>query len=167
MNAYRIILIFLALTFLRVEVAQAIEFEADMIVTSGNEQFISHVAFARSGNKVKMRTEMKQDGQQAITIMRTDKDVVWVVMPSERMYIENRLDRSKYQLPEIEKKPDMKFLRNETIDGHPCAVYEYREKGEVKKREGVRGVGEEGEWEIYGGGGYRECVTRCGIFLCV
>lgn len=135
MKVHRIILIFLAVTFLWPGITWAVEFKADMIMitTAGEEQFMGHVAIARPGDKMKMRMEMTQNGQQMISIMRGDRNVVWMVMPSERMYMETRLDRSKHRLPEVNKKANMKLLGKETFDGHPCAVYEVREGGEIMK----------------------------------
>ncbi len=105
----------------------AVEFEADMVVSYAGEHNTSHVAVATSVNALKMRTEMRQGADPSVSIVRTDKNIFWVTMPITKTYFEYKIDRAKQHIPELGKRANAKLLRNETLDGHPCEVYEVKE----------------------------------------
>jgi len=115
--------------FLCVGQVYAAEFEADMVADSASERNTSHVAVATSGNTVKMRTEM----EKGISIVRTDKNIFWIIMPSNNMFMEYKIDRTKQHVPELGKRANAKLLKSETLDGHPCEVYEVKENNSTSQ----------------------------------
>ncbi|MBW1992297.1 MAG: DUF4412 domain-containing protein, partial [Deltaproteobacteria bacterium] len=74
-----------------------------------------------------------------ITIVRPDKKVVWVLMPSEKMYMEmpmtgqsggmmGRPTRGKMYIQK--PKTQMKHLGTETVGGYVCDKYEFEEEAQ-------------------------------------
>lgn len=104
----------------------AVELTADMIMKQGNTT--QNGEMAMKGDKV--RFQMK--GQKEYTITRMDKKVTWMVMPSEKAYMEMAFDPTKS--PKVEEKQkgevDRKLVGSETIDGHPTKKYEVTVKDE-------------------------------------
>ena len=95
----------------------ALEFSADMVSSSGAQSFQSKIVSA--GGKMRMETP------ESIVIMRPDKNITWVIIPSQNMYMEQPMDPSKMpattkEMPgEIERVP----LGAETIDGKPTEKF--------------------------------------------
>ena len=71
------------LVFIFGGIANAQDFSADTVSTTKEGTFTGKI-FA---TKEKTRMEMSQ----AITITRTDKKIVWMLMPDEKMYMEQPL----------------------------------------------------------------------------
>ncbi len=98
--------------------SQASDFCAEMVSKSGRNSTSGKVYV--SGDKI--RVEM----QEAISISRPDKNLVWVVMPSEKMYMEQPIDyktlaSSSARIEgEIERKP----LGQEALDGKPAQKFQ-------------------------------------------
>ena len=75
-------------------------------------------------NGLKSRMEMGGAEQSGITIARGDKRLAWVLMPAQKMYMEiaykpnmaTRVNDPKVQV-------DRKFIKNDTVDGHPTKNY--------------------------------------------
>jgi hypothetical protein len=69
--------------------------------------------------KDKERTEISMRGMQSVTILRRDKKVSWMLMPSHRMYSETDLARVPQQNGSA--PPDdvsIESVGTETIEGH-------------------------------------------------
>lgn len=111
--------------------AFALELSADMITKSGNNTYSGKLYI--KGDKI--RTDMA--GQSEYTILRQDKNVVWLVKPEKKAYLEMPFDPK--QKPKIEEKikgeASRKFIGIETINGYPTKKYEVvvKEDGRTKK----------------------------------
>lgn len=95
----------------------ASDFNADMVSSSPEGSFSAKLWV--SGDKSRM--EMPQ----AITISRMDKKVVWVLMPDEKMYMEQPIDlRTAVSMREkVDGEIDRKMEGNEIINGRSTAKY--------------------------------------------
>ncbi len=111
--------------------ALALEFSADMVSraqghTSESKLFVKD-----------QKSRMEPKGQPTYTIMRGDKQVVWMVMPEQKSYME--MTPNPAQQPKTEEKVQgevsRKLVGSETIDGHPTQKYEvtYTEPGKTEK----------------------------------
>ena len=118
------IILFVAVLSLSVSI-NAAEFYADMINTSpmGN---IEGKMFFKEGN---FRQEMMMGGQKQITIFRKDKEVVWVLMPAQMMYMEMQAGSQQNMAPvdpdQIDKLGGKKYLGKEKVNGYMCSKYRY------------------------------------------
>ena len=118
------IIFFVAVLSLSVS-SNAAEFSADMINTSpmGN---IEGKMFFKGGN---FRQEMMMGGQKQITIFRKDKEVVWVLMPAQMMYMEMQAGSQQNMAPvdpdQIDKLGGKKYLGKEKVNGYMCSKYRY------------------------------------------
>jgi outer membrane lipoprotein-sorting protein len=118
------IILFVAVLSLSVS-SNAAEFSADMINTSpmGN---IEGKMFFKGGN---FRQEMMMGGQKQITIFRKDKEVVWVLMPAQMMYMEmqagSQQNMARVDPDEIDKLGEKEYLGKEKVNGYMCSKYRY------------------------------------------
>lgn len=114
----RLMLIFIAVSvFLSGGTALALEFSAD-IVSSGKGGSFQGKMFVTDQ---KIRTEMPG----AVSIVRMDQNIAWVIMPGQKMYMEQPID-PKMISGAAEKMPgeiERKMLGEETIDGRPAIKY--------------------------------------------
>ena len=97
--------------------ALAKDFSADVVGQSEEGAFQGKMYV--QGKNVRMEME------QAITITRMDQKVVWMIMPSERMYMEHPIKprdvtASGAAEGEVERKP----LGQEAVDGKPADKFE-------------------------------------------
>jgi len=93
------------------------DYSADMVAT-GDSETITGKLFA---TKDKARTEMPQ----SISITRFDKNVVWILMPNEKMYIEQPL-KAEDKAPITEKMPgeiERQLIGAEVVDGKATNKY--------------------------------------------
>jgi hypothetical protein len=111
--------------------AWAIEFSADVVTTQGGNTMTSRIFLKDK----KMR--MENPGQPGFTISRGDKEVVWVVMPDQKMYMEMKADPATK--PKVEEKVQgevsRKLIGAEKIGNHPTQKYEvtYTANGKTEK----------------------------------
>ena len=111
--------------------AWAIEFSADVVSTHGGNTVTSKMFIKDK------KVRMEGHGQQGYTIMRGDKDVVWMVMPAQKSYMEMKPDPARK--PKVDEKVQgevsRKLIGSETIDNHPTQKYEvtYTTKGRSEK----------------------------------
>jgi len=109
--------------------AFAIELSADMTTSGKGQQTFTSKMYLKGA---KYRMEMP--GQHEYTIMRQDKNVMWVVMPDQKTFMEMPFDPK--QKPRMEEKQagevSRKLIGSETIDGHPTQKYE------ITVREGTK-----------------------------
>ena len=73
----------------------------------------------------KMRTEMETGAGRAITIVRRDLGVTWVLMTENKTYMEMPIKEKDVasRLTDPDVKMDKKFIKNDTVDGHPAKNY--------------------------------------------
>ena len=118
------IILFVAVLSLSVS-SNAAEFSADMINTSPMG-IIEGKMFFKEGN---FRQEMMMGGQKQITIFRKDKEVVWVLMPAQMMYMEMQAGSQQNMAPvdpdEIDKLGEKEYLGKEKVNGYMCSKYRY------------------------------------------
>ena len=118
-------LIVLGMGFSSVALAQ--EFSANMVNRIGNQTSQSKLYVSGS----KMRMDMKE----GVMIIRIDKGVSYMLMPSEKMYMENPIDMSR--LPKASKNFNDEIERTpmgvETIDGKQAEKFKvtYTENGKT------------------------------------
>ena len=125
MKTFKIFLIATCFIFLGVSQAKAQEFSADMVSRNGNETFSAKVYVAGQ----KSRTETAD----SIIITRMDKNVSYMVMPAEQMYMEHPIDprmapkASKEFAGELERQS----LGKEIVDGQSAEKFKvtYAENG--------------------------------------
>jgi len=111
--------------FLFTSIALAEDFSADMINTSRGGIF--------QGKIFVTKDKMRMETPQSISITRMDRRVVWILMPKDKMYMEQPFDPSKAVatsekvMGEIERK----FIGKEIIDGRMTDKYQivYNQNG--------------------------------------
>ena len=109
----------------------ALEFSADQITKHNGKGITSKICMKDK----KFRTELKE--QPGYTIIREDKNVVWIVMPKEKSYMEMSLNPT--QKPMVDGKFTGEISRNligsENVNGHTSDKYEvtYKEGNKVQK----------------------------------
>ncbi|HRT26579.1 MAG TPA: hypothetical protein P5551_06280 [Syntrophales bacterium] len=84
------------------------------------------------GNKIRLEPK----GQSQYSIVRSDLNKTWVVMPDQKMYMESKYDPSQVPVQKrVRGEMSRKLVGSETIDGHPAQKYEvtYRDGGKVMK----------------------------------
>jgi outer membrane lipoprotein-sorting protein len=100
----------------------AAEFSAEIAMQGHTPE--THGKVYIKGNK--FRQEFEMGGQKHISIMRGDKQVVWMVIPDQKMYMEMPLtSRAKARMlamPQDQAK--MKLLGTETVNGYETDKYE-------------------------------------------
>jgi outer membrane lipoprotein-sorting protein len=112
--------------------ALAIELSADTITTGKGKQTHTSKMYLK-GEKYRM----EMPGQHQYIILRQDKNVMWIVMPDNKSFMEMPFDPK--QKPRIEEKQtgevSRKLIDSENIDGHPTQKYEVtvREATKIEK----------------------------------
>ena len=96
-------------------------FSADMIKTSHNKTTTAKVNVIATA----IRTEGVQNGQKFITIMRYDRNVLWSIMPDQKMYFEMPIPAGAQMasgMKEMMKGMDVKreSLGSEQVNGFLC-----------------------------------------------
>jgi outer membrane lipoprotein-sorting protein len=127
---HRILLLAVLSTFILVAggSVSAMEFSADVITKSAGHA-MNAAMYTKDG---KMRMEMKEQGQT--TIMRPDKNVVWMLMPDQKAYMEMAFD-PKQQPKTTEKvqgEVSRKLIGSEKIDRYDTKKYEVTYKAAAK-----------------------------------
>jgi outer membrane lipoprotein-sorting protein len=103
--------------------AQATEFSAK-VISKAEGAVMQGKVFVKGD---KMRNEIVMDGETNITIMRLDKQVAWIAMPEQKMYMEMPLTpemQKKMMLKDPADRAKMKHLGTETVNGFECDKYE-------------------------------------------
>lgn len=101
--------------------APTADYSADRIIET-SEGAMQQKVYA-SGEKE--RTEMTVGGMQMIGILRRDKQVMWSIMPTQRMYMEIGLRQALAQQPASGPQPGTEITEvgTETIDGIRTTKY--------------------------------------------
>ena len=109
--------------------ALSFELSADMVTTGKGAQTNMSKMYLK-GEKYRM----EMPGQHQYTIFRQDKNVMWIVMPDEKRFMEMPFDRK--QKPRFEAKQtgevERKLIGSESINGHPADKYEVTVKEGTK-----------------------------------
>lgn len=111
--------------------AQALEFSADTIMSSSGRS-VKGKMFMKD-----KKLRMESEGMPGYSIMRTDKNVIWMVMPSSQSYMEMKSDPANR--PKTEEKVQGEITRKkigeEKINGHPTEKFEvsYKHNGKTGK----------------------------------
>jgi len=99
-------------------VAATSEFSATIISTSDGHVSDGKIFYTK--RKQRMEVRDRDSGDRSIIIVRLDKGVAWMLMPSQMMYMEMSLDQQKKMAT---RDPDKVIERRKvgvaTIDGHP------------------------------------------------
>jgi len=106
-----------------VGLAQATEFSATMVSKMHGQEMTGKIFI--KGDKV--RTESEAQGQTSIMIVRPDKNVLWILMPQQKVYVETPLSddpQQKMMTMSPQDNPNMKLVGTETIKGYECDKYE-------------------------------------------
>ena len=116
----KILLLFLTVCLLS-GTALANDFSADTVMThKGGMKMTGKMYFKTD----KFRMDMSSPQEMAM-ITRIDKNLMWNIMPAQKMYMEMPLDLMNK--PMVEEKFDGEIERtevgSETIDGHPTKKY--------------------------------------------
>ncbi len=98
-------------------VALAADFSADMINRTKAGVFKGKIFVSK--DKTRMETP------EGITITRMDKKAVWIIMPKEKMYMEQAFDPGKAAATteKVNGEIERKLLGQETIDGRKTDKY--------------------------------------------
>jgi hypothetical protein len=102
--------------------AQAAEFSATMVTKAGGVEIPGKIYV--KDNKV--RNEVQVAGQAGIHILRPDKQVVWIILPQQKAYMEMPFTKeAQHNLLPLteEQKNSMKKMGTETINGYACDKY--------------------------------------------
>ncbi len=98
----------------------AYDLSADSLLTENGERQKGTIDI--KGDKYRIQ----RNGESEYILLRHDKNVMWVVVPGEKVYVELPLDPKK--TPKIqEKNPgeiSRKLIGSEAVDGHPTNKFE-------------------------------------------
>ena len=103
--------------------ARAAEFSATMVTKAGSME-IPGKTYVK-GNKV--RNEVQAAGLASIHILRPDKNLMWIVMPQQKAYMEMPITpeaQQKMLALTDNQKAAMKKVGTETVNGYTCDKYE-------------------------------------------
>jgi len=116
-NKVRLISLVMGIFFLA-SIALAEDFSADMINTSKGGIFKGKIFVTKD------KTRMEIPGN--ITITRMDKKVMWILMPKEKMYMEQAFDVSKVMATseKVSGEIERKLIGQEIIEGKKTDKYE-------------------------------------------
>ncbi len=114
--------------------AQPSEFSATIIMKNDGNTSNANLFYTPK----KQRMEMRDPGsdEKSVIISRLDKEVVWMLMTSEEMYMEMSLDNEK-QNPLIQEPGNIikrERIGKDTVDGHPTI----KEKVTFRKDDGKK-----------------------------
>lgn len=131
--------------FLLSVTASALDYSADIInvTIDGKEKDVSKGKGYFS--KDKWRSEAETDeGEKAITIFRYDKEVMWILMPEEKMYMEQKIPMEKIiealseRMKELQEEKKIKVYRKvvgkEKISGILCNKVKITTKDLTEKK---------------------------------
>ncbi len=100
-------------------------FSADQITTQGKKRH--KVRFYAVEKAFRMEAEEK--GQKSISILRTDRNVMWILVPEQKMYMEMSLNLGQ-SLADAARDPEAKvereLLGTEQVGAYHCDKYRVR-----------------------------------------
>jgi hypothetical protein len=97
---------------------EAADFSADMINTSKGKVLKSKIFMTK--DKIRLETH------ESIMITRMDKKVVWILMPNDKMYMEQSFNPEKAPATskKVEGEIERKLIGQEVIDGRKTDKYQ-------------------------------------------
>ena len=119
--------------WLGVGLASAAEFSAQVVTRTGSQDLRGKVYFQGE----KMRQEFSSREGVSIQIARPDRQVMWMLMPGQKMYTETPFAKSDLgkamQMPQDQAQ--MKLLGPETVSGYETEKYEttVQDRGQTRK----------------------------------
>lgn len=106
--------------------ASALEFSADQITRAHGKTRSANIYYRDD----RWRLEHQDPGPVNVTIVRKDKQVMWLLISRLKHYKEIPYDAE--QAPKVQESLEGEVSRaaigNETLDGHPTTLYEVRVK---------------------------------------
>ncbi|MFA5143772.1 MAG: hypothetical protein WC522_06365 [Candidatus Omnitrophota bacterium] len=115
-----LLLVVAAVSVLCAGVAYAYEFSTDVVTTARSERF--------SGKMYVSDGKVRMESPQAVTITNTEKKLVWVLMPSQNMYMEQPMNFQSVA-GATEKAPgeiERTLIGPDTVNGRPVKKYRVR-----------------------------------------
>ena len=104
--------------------AWALEFSGDQIIRANGKTHTANIFFRDD----RWRLEHQEIGPVNVTIVRKDKQVMWLLLSRLKHYKEIPYDAA--QAPRVQEKLEGEISRDqigtETLDGHPTTLYEVR-----------------------------------------
>ena len=106
--------------------AWALEFSADQITHAQGKKHVSNIFYRDD----RWRLEHQEIGPVNVTIVRKDKQVMWMLLSRLKHYKEVPYDAA--QAPKVQEtlegETSREAIGRETLDGHPTTLYEVRVK---------------------------------------
>lgn len=100
--------------------APKVEYSADRIIESEAGTFTGKVYAAKD----KERTEIEMRGMQSVTIVRRDKQLGWMLMPSYRMYSQMGLSKAQQRSGSAPSdQVTIEEVGSESVEGHATTKY--------------------------------------------
>ena len=104
----------------------ALEFSADQVTSANGKTHIANIFYRDD----RWRLEHQETGPVNVTIVRKDKQVMWLLLSRLKHFKEIPYDSA--QAPKVQEKLEGEISRDrigtETLDGHPTTLYEVRVK---------------------------------------
>ncbi len=107
----------------------AIDFSADVINSMQGQTSRSKI-FVKP-DKIRLETE----GVEGYTILRMDRNVIWIVVPDQKTYIEVKSEQSRGSGEKLKGEVSRQYLNSETVNGYMTKKYEvhYMDKNTLQK----------------------------------
>ena len=103
----------------------AAEFTADLLLTQAGQNITGKVYV--KGDKT--RQEYVQQGEKQVMIFRFDKGLIWLLVPSQKIYMEMSSREGAASDPNLDRKVQnmavKKYLGKEAVSGYTCEKYQY------------------------------------------
>lgn len=126
MKLFRILALFIIFSLAALGQIWAAEFVADVINKVRGKTF--HAKIYMKTNKIRLENQ----GQQNYSIVRMDKNVVWLIFPKDKVYMEMISYENQASATLLKGEIGRKFLGTETINGWETKKYEVTIKEEEK-----------------------------------
>jgi hypothetical protein len=123
---FRILALFIIFSLAALGQIWAAEFVADVINKVRGKTF--HAKIYMKTNKIRLENQ----GQQNYSIVRMDKNVVWLIFPKDKVYMEMISYENQASATLLKGEIGRKFLGTETINGWETKKYEVTIKEEEK-----------------------------------
>jgi hypothetical protein len=127
--------------FLSAIAASAILFSFSNIVPAFSQEFSSNVITKTkegtvNGKVFVSKDKIRMEMESAISIARTDKKMVWMLLPKEKIYMEMPMgaENTVTLMNKVPGEISRKLLGTETIDGRVTEKYEVEYQDKDKKQ---------------------------------
>jgi hypothetical protein len=127
--------------FLSVIAASAVLFSFSSTVPAFSQEFSSNVITKTkegimNGKVFVSKDKIRMEMETAISIARTDKKIVWMLLPQEKIYMEMPMgaENTVTLMNKVPGEISRKLLGTETIDGRVTEKYEVQYQDKDKKQ---------------------------------